>query len=393
MNRIRVLICDDDDTVREALADLISSEPSLDLVAQAQDTDTAIALAFSHRPDVVLIDVKMPGAGGVHAARQIRAGLPFTRILALSAYEDRRTVLEMIRAGAVGYLVKGSAPGEILEAIHRSLHGMGTLAAEVTADVLSELAGHLETNHRSTEEERSRVERIEKIISNGGLKMVFQPVVELKTGRVLGLEALARFNVGEPRPPEAWFAEAASLGLGIELEVKAITLALERLPELPPDAYLAVNVSPETADSEPFREAIDGAPGERIVLEVTEHAQVEDYAVLVRALEHLRDRGFRLAVDDAGAGFASPRHILGLSPDIIKLDMSLTRGIHNDRARRALAAALISFASEFGSAMCAEGIETHEELTALQDLGVLCGQGFYLARPGPLPLSDAPAGT
>jgi len=392
MNRIRVLICDDDNIVREALADLISSEPSLDLVAQAQDTDTAIALAFSHRPDVVLIDVKMPGAGGVYAARQIRAGLPFTRILALSAYEDRRTVLEMIRAGAVGYLVKGSAPGEILEAIRRSLDGMGTLAAEVTADVLSELAGHLETNHRTSEEERSRVERIEKIISNGGLKMVFQPVVELKSGRVLGLEALARFQVDEQRPPEAWFAEAAALGLGVELEVKAISLALERLPELPPDAYLAVNVSPETADSEPFREAIDGAPGERIVLEVTEHAQVEDYAVLVRALEHLRDRGFRLAVDDAGAGFASPRHILGLSPDIIKLDMSLTRGIHNDRARRALAAALISFASEFGSAMCAEGIETHEELSALQDLGVLCGQGFYLARPGPLPLRDTPPG-
>ncbi len=122
----------------------------------------------------------------------------------------------------------------------------------------------------------------------------------------------------------------------------------------------------------------------RLVLEITEHEAVEDYPSLVDALAPLRANGARVAIDDAGAGFASLRHTLRIAPDIVKLDMSLTRGIDADRGKRALAAALVSFAMEMDFALVAEGIETADELEALRQLGVGFGQGYFLAVPGPL---------
>ncbi|HXF37004.1 MAG TPA: ATP-binding protein [Actinomycetota bacterium] len=144
MERIRVLIADDEGSVRDALSDLVSSDPSMELVGTAADADQAIALALDRRPDVALIDVKMPAGGGARAAREIRAGSPRTHVVALSAYEDRRTVLEMLRAGVVGYVVKGTAAEEILHTIRRSTRGQGSLSVEVTADVIHELATLLE---------------------------------------------------------------------------------------------------------------------------------------------------------------------------------------------------------------------------------------------------------
>jgi signal transduction histidine kinase len=137
--RIRVLIAEDEPTVRSALADLLASDPAVEVVAMAADADEAVALASQTAPDVALVDVKMPGGGGPRAARSIHEVSTFTRVIALSAYEDRRTVIGMLRAGAVGYVVKGAAAEEILRAIRRSLRGQGSLSVEVTADVISEL--------------------------------------------------------------------------------------------------------------------------------------------------------------------------------------------------------------------------------------------------------------
>jgi EAL domain-containing protein (putative c-di-GMP-specific phosphodiesterase class I) len=138
-----------------------------------------------------------------------------------------------------------------------------------------------------------------------------------------------------------------------------------------------------------FARGLLSVPPARVVLEVTEHAAVEDYGSLEQALRGHRARGMRVAVDDAGAGFASLRHILRLAPDLIKLDLSLTRDIHRDRSRRALATALISFASEIGAEIVAEGVEARDELEALAALEVGFAQGYYLGRPGPLPPGQA----
>jgi len=152
-------------------------------------------------------------------------------------------------------------------------------------------------------------------------------------------------------------------------------------------------MSPATAASPRFAALLEPYPVERVVLEVTEHARVEDYEGLRAALREMRRMGVRLAVDDAGAGFASLRHILRLDPDLIKVDMSLTQNIDRERANRALAAGLIAFASEIDAQIVAEGIETKTEVEALRGLGVAYGQGLYLAAPGPIPQPGFRAGT
>ena len=150
--RITVLIAEDEPAVRAALSDLIDIEDELELVGAAADAQEAIDMAREHRPDVALVDVKMPAGGGTRAAREIRALSPATRVVALSAYEDRTTVLDMLRAGAAGYLVKGTSAGEIVEAIRRSVRGQASLSTEVTADVIHELVELLDRSERMTRE-------------------------------------------------------------------------------------------------------------------------------------------------------------------------------------------------------------------------------------------------
>lgn len=385
VQQIRVLIADDEVEVRSALAELIGSEDQLELVGSAGDADEAAELARSLRPDVALVDVKMPGGGGPRAAREIVRLSPQTRILALSAYEDRKTVLQMLGAGADGYLVKGTGSDEIVRAIKRAVHGQTSVSTEVMASVVHELTTQLRREDVRTQERRERTERIERAIAGEDLTMVFQPIFRMQDRRIVGYEALARFDGGPARPPDVWFREAAEVGLGLELELVPVRLAVAQLMRLPPDAYLSINLSHRTATAARLLDALGGSRLDRVVIEITEHEAVEDYDELATALKELRGLGARTAIDDAGAGFASLRHTLLLDPDIIKVDISLTRQIDIDRGRRALTAALSSFAEEMGMDIVAEGVETQAEMDALADLGVRFGQGFFLARPGPLP--------
>jgi EAL domain-containing protein (putative c-di-GMP-specific phosphodiesterase class I)/AmiR/NasT family two-component response regulator len=377
---IRVLIADDEPALVGALSELLGHEDGLTIVATAADADEAIELADASRPDVALVDVKMPAGGGARAARGILIRSPSTRVIALSAFEDRPTVLEMLRAGAVGYLVKGSAAEHIVDSIARVMSGGTSLSTEVVGSIVNELASQLRREEIEEELRTQRRSEIERFLSGEGLRMAFQPIVDLRTRRVVGTEALARFRSLPLRDPTEWFAEAIRLELGVQLELAAIREALRSLDRIPPDAYLSVNASHRTAMSPEFRAAL-GDNVSRIVVEITEHEAIEDYDMLMASLAELRASGVRIAIDDAGAGFASLRHTLRLAPDIVKLDISLTRGIDGDRARRALASALISFADEMSITIVAEGIETAEELETLLRLGVRFGQGFHLAEP------------
>jgi EAL domain-containing protein (putative c-di-GMP-specific phosphodiesterase class I)/AmiR/NasT family two-component response regulator len=383
MNRIRVAVVDDEEAVREAMAALVASDPELEVAGTASDTDEAVDMVRAQLPDVVLLDVRMPGGGGIVAARRIRSRFPATRVIAVTAHEDRTTVFEMLRAGAVGYVVKGGPGEEILEAVHRACLGQGTLSPEVSSDVVSELTSRLDEQADREAARRGQVERVRRLLREPGeLTVVYQPIGDLTNGHTVAVEALARFPRTPGLGPTEWFRDAHRAGLGYELEVAALRLALAA--ERPTDVELAVNVSPQTIINGELPRLLEEGGGGKIIFEVTEHARVPDYAVLQHALDPLRAAGARVSIDDAGAGFASLRHILLLDPDIIKLDISLTRGIDNDRARRALAAALISFAQEIDAAIIAEGIETEGELLSLRELGVKFGQGYFLGRPAPL---------
>jgi EAL domain-containing protein (putative c-di-GMP-specific phosphodiesterase class I) len=228
--------------------------------------------------------------------------------------------------------------------------------------------------------------RIRRTIDNRSLEIHFQPIVDLRTGNPLGTEALSRFTDEPNRSPDLWFAEAASVGLGTELEITAIELALAQMDRLPANVYMSVNASVETILSDQFRESLAAVPAERVVLEVTEHTPIADYGAFTTSISGLRSSGVRIAVDDAGSGYAGFGHLLDLKPDIIKLDISLTRGIDQDPARQALGRALLRFGFElYETMMVAEGIETNEELATLRSLGCPVGQGYVLGRPGRLP--------
>ncbi|HET7310000.1 MAG TPA: EAL domain-containing protein [Mycobacteriales bacterium] len=228
---------------------------------------------------------------------------------------------------------------------------------------------------------------VRDVITAGDLLEVhLQPIVPLSSydsAAPAGFEALARFQTTPYEAPDIWLDRAAQAGLLQELELSCARSALALVPLLPDGAFLTVNVSAETLVSPAFVRVLDGVPADRIVVEVTEHAIVREYDALLRALGGLRERGVRLAVDDAGAGFASFRHVLELSPEIIKLDIHLTRGISNDLSRQALVRSLVAFAGDVGSTLVAEGIETPEDLQTLRDAHVPYGQGYLFARPGP----------
>jgi EAL domain-containing protein (putative c-di-GMP-specific phosphodiesterase class I) len=255
--------------------------------------------------------------------------------------------------------------------------GMMRVFADLAADVI-------ERNLEKGKQRDEKAKRIQSVISGDGLSIVYQPIINVAQDKVVGFESLTRFSATPLRGPDVWFNEAASVGMGAQLEMRAVELAMAALDSLPRDVYLSFNVSPEALINGDLRRVLEGMPLERLVLEITEHATIDEYSELTNALAPLRTQGVRLAVDDAGAGFASFRHILRLQPDIIKLDMSLTRDIDTDAARRALASALIRFAHETGSKIVAEGVETASELRVLRSLDVNKAQGYFLGRPAPL---------
>lgn len=228
------------------------------------------------------------------------------------------------------------------------------------------------------------IRRIRQVLDGDGLSVVYQPIVEVVDEQLAGYECLSRFSAAPPRGPDKWFEEAALVGLSDDLELLAIHKALCGLEGLGRGPYVSLNISPGIP-AERLIKCLHGFPLNRIVLEITEHEAIEEYEAVKATLAPLRKLGARIAIDDAGAGYSSFRHILRLDPHFIKLDISLTRCIDTDPGKRALATAMVRFSQDTGSEIVAEGVETAAEFATLRELGVQKAQGYYLGRPKPLP--------
>ena len=232
-------------------------------------------------------------------------------------------------------------------------------------------------------EQRAEIEEL--LREPDAITPVFQPLVELSSGRIVGYEALSRFA---DRSPESWFNQAQACGLSADLEGAAIRAALEH-DDRPEGTYLSLNCSPSAISSGRVRSILP-QDLRQYVIEITEHELASEDGALERALLELRARGARIAVDDAGAGYAGLKQVMRVTPDIIKLDRSLIERVHAEPAKAALIEFFVVFARRVGADVCTEGIETLEELTTLIDLGVGYGQGYLLGRPAE-PWATVPA--
>ena len=288
-----------------------------------------------------------------------------------------RLAIAPMRLGGltVGLLVLGSSADVPLPARARMIDELLAEAIDF-AGVATGLLGL--SLHARAERDRRRMD-MAALVRDGAFDAAFQPMVELEGGQIIGFEALTRFRDGVG--PEARFAEAASLGLGADLELATLKTAVEASTALPDGTFLSVNVTPNLVldRHESLCDIIDLAD-RPIVLELTEHDAVDDYVALRDALRRCKP-GVRVSIDDAGAGFASLRHVVMLQPDFVKLDRSWVTGIDADPTRQAMVAGLSYFARTTGCDLVAEGIEMEAERAALSELDVRFGQGYLLGRP------------
>lgn len=337
-----------------------------DPAPMADKSETLLEETYCRRIVAGEMPELMPDVSAVAAAR----ALGVTRRLNIGAY-----------IGVPIYEADGTLYGTFScyrSALEPRLQEQDARVMRLLASILSR---RLEGERARDRAERAIATRLDAALARGDPTIVFQPIVELASRASLGYEALARFAAEPSRPVDAWFTDAARLGRGVELEIAAIERALAAATPLTGNAFVSINMSPMTLADERLVVALAGRDLAGVIFEITEHVVVEDYAALRAAVETWRLRGVRLAIDDAGAGYASLRHVVSLAPDFVKLDLSLVRDIDTDVVRQAMATALVAFAAKSGITVVAEGIETQGELATLISLGVTTGQGYFMGRP------------
>jgi PAS domain S-box-containing protein len=304
-------------------------------------------------------------------------------------YNDLFTGLGIVAHGYAPMIVDGQPIG-VLIASSKELDAVACLTERLPAlmefaAIATTLLADAVSNRNATAAARDRLRRV---IDDRRFGISFQPIVDLQRHATTGYEALTRFDDGIP--PDLEFQRAHELGLGLELEAACLEAAFEAAERLPEGAWLNVNVSPEVVLAGLVEPLLPRA-GRAVVLEVTEHRAITDYEGFRRAIAPIRDR-VRIAVDDAGAGYASLRHIVELAPAIVKLDRSLVAGIGDDAARQAIVTGMVRFARTAGLLLIAEGIETDAELNVLHRLGIPLGQGYLLGCPAEAEAFRAEAG-
>lgn len=353
-----ILVVDDDATVR-TYHQVVLERDGYEVVA-AENGSEALAAMETRLVDLLLLDSRMPGRSGLDVLSEIRATHPELPVMMVTAANGREDRLAGFERGADDYVDKPVDPA--------------VLRARIRALFRSRQAA-LDARVRSADR-RDRAE-VGSVIEAGAFHPVFQPITSLRDGRVVAYEALTRFDDG--CRPDVRFATASRVGLDAELAVATIETALRDARHLPPGTALHLNVAPRLLGHPPLRALLTGTGARRVVVELTEHEPIDDYGRVRTALAGLA--GIGLAVDDAGAGYASMTHILALGPDEVKLDRQWVQGVDLDPARRALVSGLVSFAEATGTVLVAEGVESAAEAETLTVLGVHHAQGWHFGRP------------
>ncbi len=383
-----VLIVDDNPS-NVALLQALLDEQGLFRIYTETDARQVPRQLARNDPDLVLLDLHMPNVDGHEVLTQIKlyAAGSFLPVLVLTADTTSAARDRALSQGAQDFLTKPIDGAETTLRIANLLRTRQLFTTLRQARLASPPGG--DTADGGVPQTR---ERILSVLRARAVTPVYQPVIDIRSMMAVGYEGLTRFPSTDHGAPDRWFGDAFEVGLGVELEWLAAGKLLNFLQPPAagePEPFLAVNMSPASVLHLLTHQLCDPALYPRIVVELTEHVPVEDYAAVHASLAPMREGGSRLAADDLGSGYAGFRHLIRLQPDIIKLDISLVRGIHRSKGQRALASALVAFAGDVGARVIAEGVEERGELEVLQDIGVPWAQGYFLGKPVPLP--DNPA--
>ena len=345
-------------------------------VESAQSGLRATELLAKESFDAVVTDVSMPGLTGVDVLRAARARDLEVPVLLMTGAPDVSSAAEAVHYGACEYVVKPFRPERLEHLIRRAvglnrmakakreaMHALGIAQPEAGGD----RAGLEITFARALE----------------SMWMAYQPIVEASTGALFAYEALLRSNEPALPNPEAILDAAEKLGRLEDVGRAVRKKAPEPIESAPPPALLFVNLHATDLEDETL-----GAPtsaltaiAPRVVFEITERAALPDAKDVRRAVARLREQGFRIAIDDLGAGYAGLTTFATLEPEFVKLDMSLVRSIHTSSVKQKLVGSMRKLCSDMGIAVVAEGIELTEERDVIVELGCELLQGYLFARP------------
>ena len=379
ISRPRVLVVDDVPEVLRAIERVLGDcGYEVDCTT---DGDFAAEMVKSKRYDAILSDITMPGITGLQLLQMVRDHDPELPVILMTGDPSVDTALPAIEHGVLSYLVKPVTPDVLRKKVSRAvqLHRLSQMKRE---------AFRLLTESSRSDAERKEMNAVfDSALSN--LYMVYQPIVRWSDRSIHGYEALVRSGDSRLPNPHALFKAAERLDRAQEMNRLIRQLAPHPFVEDTGRGYLYFNL--HVQDLSDDRLIDPDSPlvciANRVVLEITERASLDQVSGIRTRIAQLRDLGFRIAIDDLGAGYAGLSSFACLEPDVVKLDMALIRDVHKAPTKQRLVRSMTQLCSDMGLEVVAEGVETAEERDVLIDLGCELLQGYYFAKPD-LPFVD-----
>lgn len=377
----RVLVVEDEEGLRRAYARIL--EDAGFQVRQAADGAEALRALEEDRFQVVLSDIAMPGMSGIDLLRSVRKGDLDVPVLLVSANPSVETAVQAVELGALRYLIKPVDPAELVRAVARASK------LERIARVKREAVAYFGTTDRWIGDRAGLEASLSRCLDH--LWMAYQPIVDWKNRTIVAYEALVRCDDPALPDPGAIFSAAERLDRVHEVGRAIRARIAPSLDSLPPGRDLFINVHPcDLLDETLYAPDSPLAPhAGRIVLEVTERARLDGRRDIGSRVRRLRDLGFRVAVDDLGAGYAGLTYFTLLAPEVVKIDLTMVQDIHRHEIKRKLVGSLITVCRDLGMIVVAEGVETPAERDTVAALGCDLLQGYLFARPAaPFPDVD-----
>jgi EAL domain-containing protein (putative c-di-GMP-specific phosphodiesterase class I) len=372
----RVLVVDDEPEMRHLMTRMLQSA-GYD-VRSAPDGEEALHLLDTDSVDLVVTDLQMPKADGLTVLRRIRERNEELPVLLVAGEPTTDSAIRAVRYRATEYLTKPFDPETLLDAVRRALQMTRLAELRRTARELGNTRALTGPNPiiRSLEERFGR--------ALDALYMVYQPIVSWSKRNAFGFEALVRSSETSLPHPGAIFEAAETLKRTAILGQRIRAKAALPLPQADADVTLFVNLHSRDLLDDTLYETSSPltAWAPRTVLEITERAAIDGIDDIAERIARLRGLGYRIAIDDIGAGYSGLSSFATVQPDFVKLDITLVRGLDNDPVRKRLVQLLAELCSDLGIFVVAEGVETANERDALVKLGIDLLQGYLFARPG-----------